>query len=237
MRLDDGHRDAPGCQLEPERVGQRFEGELGGGVSAREGRGHAPRDRSHVNDAARARPDERQEGLRHRDLADHVDLELAPQVGKRKKLDRPRHDDAGIVDEPRQSRRADDAGDRAGRGGNRQRVRDFERDRSESRRALRLEGLGVGLPADPGEDSPAEAVEVERARRADARRRARDHHRPGGRRAQRASESRFAATPPTIAATAVIAKATMVGPRSGAIGARAGAWAMRQPATMKRRST
>src|SRR5207247_8354881 len=68
---------------------------------------------------------------------------------------------------------------------------------------------------------PAKTVEVERARRADASRRARDHDRPGGRWAQRASDSRFAAIPPTTAATAVIAKATTVGPGPGAIGARA----------------
>src|SRR5207244_10633046 len=64
------------------RVRQPFQGKLGRHVGPGERRGPEALDRSHVDDAAVAAAQERQERLDGRDLPDHVDLELPAKLAE-----------------------------------------------------------------------------------------------------------------------------------------------------------
>ena len=71
------------------------------GVVGREvGEPAAAADRGDEDDPAARGADHRQERLGDRDLADDVDLELAPVLVQRHRLDRPGDGDAGVVDQP-----------------------------------------------------------------------------------------------------------------------------------------
>ena len=89
-RLNDGYVDAPGRHFETQRVGHRLQRELGGRLGGHEGCGHAARDGADVDDTPPASAQEGQEGLGHRDLAHHVELEPPSHLGQRQELQGPR---------------------------------------------------------------------------------------------------------------------------------------------------
>ena len=166
--LDDGDVYPPRPHLHAQRVGERLQRELGRGVGAYEGRGHAPADRAHVDDAPSRDAEQRQHRLGHRDLADHVDLQLAAEISEGQELERPRHHDAGIVHEAGEPAASHHGGHRARRARDGGGVGDVDRHRGEQRRGLALQRGAVGRSPDSGEDTPAQAIEAERAGRADA---------------------------------------------------------------------
>ena len=108
-----------------------------------------------------------QQRLRHRQLADHVDLELAAQLVERDELERDRDRDAGVVDEPVQRL----VGDGLGCGRDVVGIRDVEHQRLEPCCA---EAFGVLVAPDARQHAPAGAAQVQRARFSDPRRGAGD---------------------------------------------------------------
>ena len=115
---------------------------------------------------------ERQEGLRHRGQADHVDVELSPQVLDWKELDRSRDDDAGIVDEAGEC--TGGAGDGLAGASDGSRISDVEHNVRESGRRLASKRLAIGGLPDAGEDAEADLIQMKRAGRADSGRCPRD---------------------------------------------------------------
>ena len=96
----------------------RLQGVLRGRVGAQVGHGDAAVERAHVHDPPARPPQQRQEGLRDRDLADDVDLELLAHLVEGQEFQRPGHDDPGVIDQARQAglvRRPPRRGRRPGR--------------------------------------------------------------------------------------------------------------------------
>ena len=97
-RLDDRDADPPGPELEPQRIGDRLERVLRRGVGPRKGSALLPA--IEPTKTIRPRRGAAQAGrLRHRDLADEVDLEPMPELVERDELERHRDRDAGVVHE------------------------------------------------------------------------------------------------------------------------------------------
>jgi hypothetical protein len=97
--LDDHHPDALVLELHAQRVGDGLQRGLAGGDRPGHRHGHAPGRRADVDDRAAGHPQARQERLCDRDLAEDVDLELAPQGVDRHELERSLDDDRGVVDQ------------------------------------------------------------------------------------------------------------------------------------------
>src|ERR671911_243425 len=81
-----------------------YKARLGSGAHAIREAAHAPPDRAHVDDPAAAAAQRREQRLRHRDMADEVDLELAPEHVERQQLDRAGLGGPGVVDEAVEAR-------------------------------------------------------------------------------------------------------------------------------------
>ena len=80
--------DAERLQLQSQRIRHGLESVLRRGVG-REERQRAPAgDRAHEDDPALRAAQRRQEGLRHRDLPDEIDLELVAELVDRDELER-----------------------------------------------------------------------------------------------------------------------------------------------------
>ena len=100
--LDDRNLDPERAHLKPQRVADRLDRVLRGVVGGEEGKRPPAADRGHEDDPAAGGADHLEQRLGHRDLADHVDLELAPQLVELQRLDRPGDGDARVVDQCRQ---------------------------------------------------------------------------------------------------------------------------------------
>jgi hypothetical protein len=72
---------------------------LRGGIRTEERQRALARDRADEDDPSMRAPQVRQERLRDGDLADDVDIELAPELLQGDELERHRNRDAGVVDE------------------------------------------------------------------------------------------------------------------------------------------
>jgi hypothetical protein len=132
--------------------------------------------RADEDDAPGRLAQQRQRGLRDRDLPDDVDLELLAQVVGREHLERAGNADARVVDEP-----VEPAADLGHRPLDRSGIGDVEGDLPQAA-GRRGERAGVLRLADRGEHLHALPVEVQGGCSADAGRRAGDQdpfHRPG----------------------------------------------------------
>jgi hypothetical protein len=107
-------------------------------------------DRADVDDAPLRTAQLRQEGLRDRELADQVHLELPAELVERQELERHRDGDAGVVDETVNGVVAEPLRRRRDRG----RVGDVEHDRLQP---LLAQALAVGGRSHPGEHAPTGA--------------------------------------------------------------------------------
>lgn len=106
-------------------------------------------------------PDLRQDGLRDGDLAEQVDLELAPEVRDGDGLDGAEHADPGVVHDGVEA-----LGQDIDERGDVRCVGDVEPDGCDAR-VLHYESLAAGAVADAGEDRPVGACQSERDRLAD----------------------------------------------------------------------
>ena len=130
------------------------------GVGA-EKRKRAPAgDRADEDDAPARAAQVRQERLRHGDLTDHVDLELATELLERDELERDRNRDPRVVDE--RVELADLLG----------RLRDLIRVSDVEQNLVRTHGR-IAFATHGGEHAPARGDETRRAGCADSRGRAR----------------------------------------------------------------
>ncbi len=77
--FDDGNGDVPGQQFHAQRVGESFQGKLGGAIRTRKGQGAFTGDGSHVDDAAVTFAQEGEKGLGDGDLPDYIYFELPAQ--------------------------------------------------------------------------------------------------------------------------------------------------------------
>lgn len=99
-RLDEHDPDSGRGQLGAQGVDQPDQSELRGVVRPEHGAGDAPADRADEHDAGAGGPAQRrQHGLRHRELADQVDLDLAPEHVDGHVLQGSRQRDARVVDQ------------------------------------------------------------------------------------------------------------------------------------------
>ena len=158
--IDERHGDAPLAELQPQGVAERLHAELRRVVGTMDGQDQASADRPDIDDATVAAPDQRQERLDDGQLADEVHLQLLPEVGQRLELERPRLDDARVVDEAGQAALADGRRHRLDRARDRRRVGDVDEQRREITGRARCQGLAVGLPSNPGEDPQAHLREM-----------------------------------------------------------------------------
>jgi len=105
------------AQLAPQRIGDRLQRELRGGVGAGEGKGDPAADRAHVHDSSPRRAQRGEKGLSHGHLPDEVDLHLVAQLVDRHELQRRGHGDAGVVHQSGDWRVTERAGRRRDRVG------------------------------------------------------------------------------------------------------------------------
>jgi hypothetical protein len=110
------------------RVPQR---ELGDMVRASHGGHDAITDRAEVDDPASAATQQRQQRLGDCMLADHVDLQLAAQLGWGQELQRRGHGDPSIVDQSGQAAIADLTANQLGSSGHRVLVGDVQQRRQD----------------------------------------------------------------------------------------------------------
>src|ERR1043165_839921 len=96
-RFDDRHTNAERFQLHAQSVAESSEGRFAGVDQAAEGYGNMCADRTDVHDASPCLAYQRQEGLRHRDLAKNIDFENVPQVRGRNVFNWTYHPDAGDI--------------------------------------------------------------------------------------------------------------------------------------------
>ena len=151
-RLDDGHRDPPGLELDAEHVGERLERVLRRCVRAEERQCAPAPDRAHQDDAPPRASQRGKERLRDGDLPDDVHLELAAELVERDELERRRDRDPGIGDEAVELA-ADHLGGRSDLPG----IRHVELEGLDSLRAKRI---GVGARPHAAVDAPAGAVQA-----------------------------------------------------------------------------
>src|SRR5215208_7662116 len=98
--LDQDDVYAPGVELYPQRVVHGDKRTPGSAEGASEGHGDPSPDRANVHYPARRGAYQWQEGLRYRQVSEHVDFELAPEFLERYVLERPGFSDAGVVHKP-----------------------------------------------------------------------------------------------------------------------------------------
>jgi hypothetical protein len=167
----------PGPQFHPQRVRESLQGELRSAIRPHEGRCDAPADGAHIDDAATPLAEQRQQRLRHRELARHIHLELRPELSQRQELERARDANAGVVHQTGQPRCADGRGDGLGRGPDRRLIGDVEQHRSEALRARRAQRGAVLDAAHAGEDLKVQRGQVQSAGPSDPARRPGHNHR------------------------------------------------------------
>ena len=86
-------------QLDAQRVADRLDRVLGGGIGSGERHRHSPADGGDEHDPPARGAQGGQQRLRDGDLAEHVDVELLAQVVRMDQLERAAVADAGVVDE------------------------------------------------------------------------------------------------------------------------------------------
>ena len=155
--------DAPRPQLAAQRVAERLHRVLRYRIGPERRCGEEPCDRAGGQDAAASPAQQRQERLRHGDLADHVHLELAPEVVDRQALERATHRDARVIEEAPETGVPDGRRDAGDGGADLFRVRHVEFERLEP---------SVSCPPEPPERGPPRRARCEPRQRRESPRRA-----------------------------------------------------------------
>jgi len=142
-------------------------GELGTGVGSVACHRHLAPDRGHVDNRPAALDERGQECLRHRDVAEEVDVEQAAPLGERKRLHGRVDLDSGVVDEGAQRTAVGVVGDALHEHRDLGLVGDVESARLDIRGS---DSVGVGIPTYAGEDVKAALGEFAGGGGADSRR-------------------------------------------------------------------
>ena len=112
-RFDDNDFHAEIGDLAAQRIADSLEGDLGTGVWSVACHGHLAPDRRYVDNRPAVLNERGQKGLRHRDVAEEVDVEEAAPLGERQRLHRRVDLDSGVVDEGAQGTAVGVVGDAA----------------------------------------------------------------------------------------------------------------------------
>src|SRR5215212_6648638 len=169
--LDQGDVYAPGVELHPQRVVHGDKRAPGGAEGAAEGHSDPPPDRADIHYPARRGAYQWQEGLRYRQVPEHVDLELASEFLERYVLERPGFADAGVVHKPCDPLTAHRFFD-CGRGRcDEVCVDDVDEQRFQAaRRGSLFERFRILFLPDPGEDAESRAGQLHRGSASDTAR-------------------------------------------------------------------
>ena len=163
-RLDHGDSDAERPELDAQHIGDGFQCVLRRCVGAEERQRAATRDRADVYDPSPCRAEIRQQGLRDRDVADEVHLELTAELVEREELERHRKRGPGVVDETVQRLVPECCGGCR----DRRRFGHVDRHGLEPLAGCGAQAVAVCVGANAGKYTPAGAREPECSRLADS---------------------------------------------------------------------
>ena len=163
--------------LQSQRIGERFEGELRACIAAHEGIGDLPANRTREDNASASPSHHRQEFLRHGNVSEVIHLHDFSVCVERKEFHGPTDSDAGIVHEARKTLVSEHALQLLVNAVDRVQVGDVQHHGSQSRGAIDTQRCSIRLLAHPRKHPPSGAIQAQRGGAANAGRCAGDEYR------------------------------------------------------------